>query len=100
PLARDLRLIVRKRLEKGDSDSQIIDYLVARYGEFVLLKPRLHFNTLILWLTPLLLLAGGVRLASRIIGRQPKGEAPAPLTAEEQAELRSLLDHEPGEIPS
>ena len=94
PLARDLRLIVRERLQKGDSNSQVVDYLVARYGEFILLKPRLHLNTLILWLTPLLLLIGGVWLASRIIARQPKSQGTAPLTAEEQAELSSLL--EPG----
>jgi len=96
PLARDLRLIVRERLQKGDSKSQVVDYLVARYGEFVLLKPRLHLNTLILWLTPLLLLLGGIWLASRIVGRQPNSDGPPPLTAEEQAELQSLLDHEPG----
>ena len=91
PLARDLRLIVRERLQKGDSNSQVVDYLVARYGEFVLLKPRLHLNTLILWLTPLLLLLGGVFLASRIIRVRPTSEAPAPLTAEEQAELQTIL---------
>jgi len=64
---------------------------VARYGEFVLLNPRLHLNTLILWLTPLLLVAGGVVLAARIVQRQPdKSEAP-PLTPEERKELETLL---------
>ncbi|CAM1626961.1 CcmH/CycL/Ccl2/NrfF family [Bartonella apihabitans] len=56
PLARDLRLIVRERLKAGDSDSEVIDYLVARYGEFVLLKPRLNAETLLLWLAPLLII--------------------------------------------
>jgi len=91
PLARDLRLIVRQQLQKGASNSQVVDYVVARYGEFVLLNPRLHLNTLILWLTPILLIAGGVVLAARIVRRQPqKSEAP-PLTPEEQKELQSLL---------
>ena len=59
PLARDLRLLVRERIAAGDSDAQVIDFLVARYGEFVLLKPRLERHTLLLWLLPPLALAGG-----------------------------------------
>src|SRR6516165_6583638 len=51
-LARDLRLVVRQQLEKGATDRQVIDYVVARYGEFVLLNPRLRLNTLLLWLAP------------------------------------------------
>src|SRR3954470_16615115 len=52
PLARDLRVLVRERLTAGDSDGQVIDFLVARYGEFVLLKPRVSAHTLLLWLAP------------------------------------------------
>ena len=59
PLARDLRLLVRERIAAGDSDAKVIDFLVARYGEFVLLKPRLEPHTLLLWLLPPLALAGG-----------------------------------------
>src|SRR5262249_4504384 len=59
PLARDLRLLVRERIAAGDSDAQVIDFLVARYGEFVLLKPRFERQTLVLWLVPPLLLVGG-----------------------------------------
>jgi cytochrome c-type biogenesis protein CcmH len=59
PLARDLRIIVRERLTAGDSDAQVLDFLVARYGEFVLLKPRLSWHTLVLWLGPPALLFGG-----------------------------------------
>src|SRR5271165_6960858 len=62
-LARDLRLVVRQQLQKGQTDDQVIDYVVARYGEFVLLKPRLRRNTLLLWLAPLILVGGGVLLA-------------------------------------
>src|SRR2546423_15273792 len=59
PLARDLRLLVRERIAAGDSDGQVMDFLVARYGEFVLLKPRFNPHTLVLWLLPPLALAGG-----------------------------------------
>jgi cytochrome c-type biogenesis protein CcmH len=52
PLARDLRLLVRERIATGDSDSQVIDFLVTRYGEFVLLRPRVTTHTLLLWLAP------------------------------------------------
>jgi cytochrome c-type biogenesis protein CcmH len=101
PLARDLRLIVRQQLGKGASDQQVIDYVVARYGEFVLLNPRLHRNTLLLWLTPLLFLAGGVALAARIVRRQPDTREVTPLTPEEQNELRTLLPEPPsGSTPN
>src|ERR1700692_5160102 len=59
PLARDLRLLVRERIAAGDSDAQGLDFLVARYGEFVLLNPRLEPHTYLLWLLPPLALAGG-----------------------------------------
>src|SRR6201981_1152661 len=63
PLARDLRLLVRERIASGDSDAQVIDFLVARYGEFVLLKPRLERQTLLLWaVPPLVLVVGGLAL--------------------------------------
>src|SRR5215475_5069569 len=59
PLARDLRLLVRERIGTGDSDAQVLDFLVARYGQFVLLKPRFERQTLLLWMVPPLLLFGG-----------------------------------------
>src|SRR6195952_5418902 len=52
PLARDLRLLVRERLKAGDSDAQVLDFLTARYGQFVLLKPRFGWDTALLWLAP------------------------------------------------
>ena len=90
-LARDLRLIVRERIRAGDNDKQIIDFLVDRYGEFVLLKPRFGWNTLILWLGPFaILLIGGIA-----VFRQAKAKAAArietPLSAEEQAALKKAL---------
>ena len=64
PLARDLRLLVRERITKGDSNGQVIDYLVARYGEFVLLKPRFAWHTLVLWIAPFaILIFGGLGIA-------------------------------------
>ena len=59
PLARDLRLLVRERLKAGDSDAQVLDFLTARYGEFVLLKPRLRWDTALLWFAPALVLLVG-----------------------------------------
>jgi cytochrome c-type biogenesis protein CcmH len=91
-LARDLRMIVRERLEAGDSDREVIDYLVARYGEFVLLRPRFETHTLVLWLAgPALLLIGG--LAAVIGWRRRRGAAEAPsLSPDEEARLAALLD--------
>src|ERR1700743_3173706 len=90
PLARDIRLLVRERIAAGDSDTQVIDFLVARYGEFVLLKPRFERHTLLLWLiTPLLLIGGGLALWLHI-RRRARGESVdvvPPLTPDEQARL-------------
>jgi cytochrome c-type biogenesis protein CcmH len=100
PLARDLRLLVRERIAAGDSDSQVIDFLVARYGEFVLLKPRFERQTLLLWLlTPLALGGGGLALwlHGRRRAKWPLGEdqSEARLSAEEQARLQRLMAAEP-----
>jgi cytochrome c-type biogenesis protein CcmH len=93
PLAHDLRVLVRQRIEAGDSDAQILDFLVARYGEFVLLKPRLSWHTAMLWgLPPGLLLVGIIVLAiaAQRRSRTPAGEA-ASLTAAEQARMTEIL---------
>jgi cytochrome c-type biogenesis protein CcmH len=94
PLARDLRLLVRERLKAGDDRQGVIEFIVARYGEFVLLRPRLTSRTLLLWLAPLLLIAGGLYLAWRLFNRdRAKAIAsPAPLSEEEQARLKRILD--------
>ena len=66
PLAHDLRVLVRDRIKAGDSDAQVLDFLVARYGEFVLLKPRLSWHTVALWgLPPAVLLVGAVVILDR-----------------------------------
>jgi cytochrome c-type biogenesis protein CcmH len=99
PLARDLRLLVRERIAAGDSDSQVIDFLVARYGEFVLLKPRFERQTLLLWLlTPLALAGGGLMLWRNVRRRKsaaPEDASPAALSAEEEARLQQLMTGEP-----
>ena len=100
PLARDLRLLVRERIAAGDSDAQVIDFLVARYGEFVLLKPRLEPHTLLLWLLPPLALAGGglaLWMHSRRRAKSAAAEdlSPSQLTAEEEARLERLIAPEP-----
>ena len=91
-LAKDLRLLVRQRLQKGDSNPQVIDYVVARYGEFVLLNPRFRWNTLLLWFAPIALVLGGILLASRVVRRaKPETASAQPLTPEEQAELELVF---------
>ncbi len=95
PLAGDLRVILRQRLVAGDSDRQAIDYIVARYGHFVLLKPPLEPTTVLLWFGPLMvLLAGGAGLALSARRGARTIEAPAALTAEEEAILARRLEGE------
>ena len=94
PLAHDLRVLVRQRVEAGDSDAQVMNFIVARYGEFVLLKPRLEWRTALLWGTPPgLLLIGIVMLLIAARRRQgmPAAAATANLTAAEEARIAALL---------
>jgi len=91
PLARDLRLLVRERIAGGDSDAQVIDFLVARYGEFVLLKPRLERQTLLLWaVPPLVLIVGGLALWIEARRRATQPGVQPPLTPEEKVRLARL----------
>ena len=102
PLARDLRLLVRERIAAGDSDAKVMDFLAARYGEFVLLKPRLERHTLLLWLLPPLALAGGGFALWAYGRRRSRSEDQAlfGLTAEEEARLDRLIAAEaPPEKP-
>jgi cytochrome c-type biogenesis protein CcmH len=92
PLARDLRLLVRERIAAGDSNAQVIDFLVARYGEFVLLKPRVERQTLLLWaVPPLVLIAGGLALWMQARRRASSAKAQPPLTPDEEARLSRLM---------
>lgn len=90
-LAKDLRVLVRERLTNGDTDEAVVAYVVSRYGEFVLLKPRFETKTVILWGMPvILLLCGGIALviAAR---RRSAGALGAPLSDKEKEELNKLL---------
>ncbi len=92
-VAHDIRRAVRERLVAGDTDRQVLDYMVARYGDYVLLQPPFKTRTLVLWLgTPLVLLAGavGLWLAAR---RRRATITPAPLSEAERARLDDLLQH-------
>jgi cytochrome c-type biogenesis protein CcmH len=92
PLARDLRLIVRERLVAGESDAAVRAFLVARYGDFVLLRPPLDGRTALLWAAPLLVLLGGAGLLA-LRWRRPAGEAAA-LSEAEEAELARIQAEE------
>ena len=91
-LARDLRLLVRERLMQGDSDKQVLDFLVARYGEFVLLKPRFEPQTLLLWgIPPLSFLGGLVVLLVMARRRQTTDLSAGELSATEQQRIAKLV---------
>jgi cytochrome c-type biogenesis protein CcmH len=92
PLARDLRLLVRERLTKGDSDKQVLDFLVARYGQFVLLKPPFEPQTILLWaVSPAILVFGGLALFV-VFRRRQNAVSPEPaLTADERRKVATLV---------
>ena len=93
PLARDLRLLVRERLVAGDSDDQVIDFVVDRYGEYVLLQPKIGGSNLLLWAAgPLmLLLAGGIGVSYLRKRARSSDDPQAALSAEEQAKLDDIM---------
>ena len=87
-VARDLRILIREQLVQGKSDEEVVDFVVARYGDFVLLKPRFTAHTAILWLAPFLALALGALFLWR---RRAPATTPESLTADEKAEVEKLL---------
>jgi cytochrome c-type biogenesis protein CcmH len=94
PLAKDLRVLVRERLKAGESDEAVCDFVVQRYGEFVLLKPTFGAHTALLWLGPALVLltsATGIAFALR---RRRAGQAVRALSAEERASLDAILGND------
>ncbi len=94
PLAKDLRILVRERLTAGDSNAKAIDFIVARYGNFVLLKPPMQLNTVLLWFGPALLLAlAAFGLVRTLRGQSAPAatDAAAPLTKDDEARLAKLL---------
>ena len=99
PLARDLRVLVRQRIMAGDSDAQILNFLVSRYGEFILLKPPLSWNTLALWGAPPALLILGILMIVVVERRRAAGrpavESAPHLSAAEEARLAEILHTDP-----
>ncbi len=92
PLAKDLRLLVRERLKAGDSDEQIVDFIVARYGEFVLLKPRFEAHTLLLWFaTPAVFLTALLIIALAYRRRRADAQNLTSLSVDERRRLKRLL---------
>ncbi len=92
PLARDLRILVRERLQAGDSDARVLDFLTARYGDFVLLKPRFSSHTLLLWLLPpAALLGGAAAIIAAARRRRAGGEEGSALSAAERQRVSELI---------
>ncbi|MEM9029974.1 MAG: cytochrome c-type biogenesis protein [Pseudomonadota bacterium] len=91
-LARDLRVLVRERISAGDTDKEVLDYVVSRYGKFVLLRPPFDMQTILLWLAPLLLLIAALTYVYLAMRRgQTAVSSPTGLTADEQARVDQLL---------
>jgi len=91
PLAKDLRVLVRERLVAGDSDREVLSFIVARYGEFVLLRPPIGAHTIMLWAAPLLVLLGVSAWIIMRLRRPTPAVAPTALSAEERRRLDALL---------
>jgi cytochrome c-type biogenesis protein CcmH len=94
PLARDIRVLIRERIGQGESNDAVRDYLVSRYGDFILLKPPLKLETLLLWLSPALVLGLGV--AGALFARRRAPAATPRLSAEEEARLKALTEGDAG----
>ena len=88
PLARDIRILIRQRIKDGETNDAVRAYLVSRYGDFILLRPPLKPETLLLWLSPALVLGAGV--AAALFARRRAPRATAALSAEEEARLAAL----------
>lgn len=97
-LAHDLRVLIRERLTAGDSDQQVLQFMVRRYGDFILLRPPVQANTYVLWFGPFAVLALGALGAAIYLRRSRAApqQAPAPLSADEQRQLKKLLAEDQG----
>lgn len=91
PLARDLRVLVRERLVAGDGDAQVRDFVVARYGEFVLLSPPLNWRTILLWAAPFLILAFGLAWLGRKVRGMRSPASAGPLSEAERRRIEQLM---------
>ena len=94
PLAHDLRVLLRERITAGDTDTEVIDYLVDRYGEFILLRPRFNWHTAVLWIVPPVALVVAAAVGFAVMRRRGGKGGETPLSAEEEARLKALLSDE------
>ena len=98
PLARDLRLLVRERIKAGDDDKAVLDFVVSRYGDFVLLKPPFNASTLLLWISPLLILLAGAWMGLKSMqARRGQVAVSEPLSEQERAKLKDVLGPRSGD---
>jgi cytochrome c-type biogenesis protein CcmH len=95
PLAHDIRVLIRRRIANGESNNEVRDYLGSRYGDFILLKPPLKPDTLLLWLVAPLTLSAGA--AAVVLARRRAVEATPPLSADEEARLAALTERKGSE---
>ena len=95
PLAHDIRVLIRQRIANGESNNDVRDYLVSRYGDFILLKPPLQPDTLLLWLVAPLTLSAGATVV--VLARRRAAAATPPLSADEEARLAALTERKGGE---
>jgi cytochrome c-type biogenesis protein CcmH len=95
PLARDLRILVRERIKAGDSNAQVMDFIVARYGDFVRLRPPMRIETYFLWFGPVLVLAIALGALLLAVRRRKSASHTAPLDTDERARLDKILDGGP-----
>ena len=97
-LAHDLRVLIRERLSAGDSDAQVLQFMVHRYGDFILLRPPVKPETYLLWFGPFMVLALGALGAGLYLRRSRRApqQAPAPLSPDEQRRLQKLLVEDQG----
>ncbi len=92
PIATDLRHELQRLLKEGKSDSEITEYMVSRYGEFILYEPPFDKKTAVLWLAPIAFFLAGIAVLIKVARRRSASKISSELTAEEQAELKHLLD--------
>lgn len=92
PIAADLRTEIYEQINGGSSDDEIIDFMTARYGDFILYRPPLNTGTALLWFGPLVLLLGGLFVVRRMLAASAASDTDAGLSADEQRKLAALLD--------
>ena len=97
-LARDFRNQVKEKINQGESNEEIRDYMIARYGDYILYRPPFNLATALLWIGPFLLVIIGFFIVMKIVRRSSKKDGDAPVDAKQQAKLKAMLDDEEGAV--